>query len=80
MRDPVDPDVIQILSIHLDHVLPLVNHPMIQMIQMIGDIFGTGAKGVNGNITGAKERRLNIRNLLDHTGSLDHWIINGGAL
>lgn len=53
---------------------------MIQMIQMIGDIFGTGAKGVNGNITGAKERRLNIRNLLDHTGSLDHWIINGGAL
>ena len=80
MRDPVDPDVIQMIGGYLDHVLPLVNRYIIQMIQMIGDIFGTGGKGVNGTVTGAKVGRLNIRNLLDHTGSLDHWITNGGAL
>lgn len=80
MRDPVDPDVIQMIGGYLDHVLPLVKRYMIQMIQMIGDIFGTGGKGVNAPVTGAKVGRLNIRNLLDHTGSLDHWITNGGAL
>ena len=80
MRDPVDPDVIQLYRLYLDHVLPLVNRYMIQMIQMIGDILGTGEKGVDGTVTGAKVGRLNIRNLLDHTGSLDHWIITGGAL
>ena len=80
MRDPVDPDVIQMNRQYLDHVLPLVIHPMIQMIQMIRDILGIGEKGVDGSVTGAKVRELNIRNLLDHTGSLDHWITNGGAL